>query len=148
MGSKEFLFSKNFGLRWIWITENFNSKKCRLKIILCQTKFWRKWAWVEGIHQRSCRKTRLQLLICTWLFQVKMLGPKYIEQNSLNQRWARLWSRDWDWDQGGLKAGLKLWDHLPKVSVSVSNFETTMQKSQSQSQNAMDGLAHHRFWNP
>ena len=33
-----------------------------------------------------------------------------------------------------------------KVSVSVSNFETTMQKSQSQ--NAMDGLAHHRFSNP
>ena len=40
------------------------------------------------------------------------------------QRWARLWSRDWDWDQSGLKAGLKLWDHLPKVSVSVSKFET------------------------
>ena len=30
--------------------------------------------------------------------------------------------------------------------VSVSNFETTMQKSQSQ--NAIVGLAHHRFWNP
>ena len=43
---------------------------------------------------------------------------------NFDQRWARLWSRDWDWDQSGLKAGLKLWDHLPKVSVSVSKFET------------------------
>ena len=34
------------------------------------------------------------------------------------------------------------------ASVSVSNFETTIQKSQSQYQNANVGLAHHRFWNP
>ena len=38
------------------------------------------------------------------------------------QSWARLWSWDWDWDLGGL--GLKPWDHLFKVSVSVSILET------------------------
>ena len=42
------------------------------------------------------------------------------------QRWARLWSRDWDWDQGGLSLGLKLWDQKDKVSVSVSKFETDL----------------------
>ena len=32
------------------------------------------------------------------------------------------------------------------VSRPVSSFETTMQKSKSQSQNTIVGLAHHRFW--
>ena len=40
------------------------------------------------------------------------------------QTWARLWSWDWDWDLGGLSLGLKPWDHLFKVSVSVSILET------------------------
>ena len=34
---------------------------------------------------------------------------------------------------------------IPKVSVSIENFEAIMQKSQSH--NAIVGLAHHRFWN-
>ena len=48
------------------------------------------------------------------------------QDDGLHQRWARLWSRDWDWDQGGLSLGLKLWDQKDKVSVSVSKFETDL----------------------
>ena len=63
------------------------------------------------------------LLTGTLCFLVKVRNIFFYSTTGI-QRWARLWSRDWDWDQGGLKAGLKLWDHLPKVSVSVSKFET------------------------
>ena len=35
---------------------------------------------------------------------------------------------------------------IPKVSVSIKNVVAIMQKSQSQSQNAIVGLGHHRFW--
>ena len=60
-----------------------------------------------------------------------------------------------EWSQGrsqasrppdkSLSINLKIQDSFSKVSVSVSNFETTMQ---SQSQNAIVGLTHHRFWKP
>ena len=76
------------------------------------------------------------------------------------QSWARLWSRDWDWDLGGLSLGLKPWDPYSKsqyqsqflrpnwrVSVSVSNFDTIDQKSRSQLQKINIGLAHPNFVN-
>ena len=42
-----------------------------------------------------------------------------------------------------ISLSLIFWDQKSKVSVSVSNFETRIQKSRSQSHNARHGFAHH-----
>ena len=80
--------------------------------------------WKKGIRKKDLKGV-LDLL----KEEGQLMHPKHqrrmkVLREKKGQRWARLWSRDWDWDQSGLKAGLKLWDHLPKVSVSVSKFET------------------------
>ena len=119
------------------------------------------------------RRTALDIFRFAVFFLLKRKKLQHEWCSSIKQRWARLWSRDRDWDQGGLSLGLKLWDQsikvsvsvssfetkrtksqsqyqnlrlISKVSVSVSNFETSFQKSRSQSQYAKTGLAHHRIF--
>ena len=74
------------------------------------------------------------------------------ERHFTQQTWARLWSRDWDWNLGGLSLVLKPWDHLFKVSVSVSILETIV-KSLSLSlklwyhqQKVSVSVSKHKYW--